>query len=85
MGKLRSVDPLFRVSDDRFVALLPETPPDGAQIAAERLTNQVADLKVETDLSFTIVVKAAGWSGEETPELEEVLQQVRDPHKDDQG
>jgi len=69
MGRLRSVDPLFRVSDNRFVALLPETPLDGAQIAAERLTNQAADLKVETNLSFTIVVKATGWSGEETPEL----------------
>lgn len=85
MGKLRSVDPLFRASDDRFVALLPETPLAGAQIAAERLANQTADLKVEMSLSFTIIVRATGWSGEETPELEEVLRQVRAPHEDDRG
>ena len=85
MGKLRSVDPLFRVSDQRFVALLPETPPAGAQIAAERLNNQVVDLKAETGLSFIIVVRTIGWSGEETPELGEVLSQVHPPHEDDQG
>ena len=84
-ARLRSVDPLFRVRDQRFVGLLPETPPAGAQIAAERLTNQAADLKVETGLSFTIVVKATGWSGEETPELEDVLRQVRASREDDQG
>ena len=85
MGKLRSVDPLFRVSDQRFVGLLPETPLSGAQIAAERLNNQVADLKAETGLSFTITVNAIGWSGQETPELEEVLRQVRPHHEDEVG
>ncbi len=80
-GRLRSVDPVFRVSDQRFVALLPETPLTGAQVAAERLTNQVADLKVETGLDFTIAIKAIGWSGEEPPKLADVLRQLRAPHE----
>jgi GGDEF domain-containing protein len=80
-GRLRSVDPVFRVSDQRFVALLPETPLSGARVAAERLTSQVADLKVETGLAFTITIKAIGWSGEEPPKLDELLNQVRSPHE----
>jgi len=80
-GRLRSVDPVFRVSDQRFVALLPETPLSGARAAAERLASQVADLKVETGLAFTITIKAIGWSGEEPPKLDELLNQVRSPHE----
>lgn len=77
-AKLRSVDPVFRVSDCRFVALLPETPLAGAQVAADRLSNQTADLKAETGLSFAVSVKLIGWSGDETPALDDVLRRIRD-------
>lgn len=76
-GRLRSVDLLSWVGKLRFAALLPETPPDGAQIAADRLKAQMADLKAETGLPFSITIEVIGWSGKETPQLEDILQQVR--------
>ncbi len=78
IAKLRSVDPVFRVNDARFVALLPETPLAGAQVAADRLNNLTTDLKAETNLSFTIIISAIGWSGEETPQLDDVLRRIRE-------
>jgi GGDEF domain-containing protein len=81
-ARLRSVDLVSRVSKQRFAVLLPETAPDGAQIAADRLNAQADDLKAETGLLFSITVKIIGWSGKETPRLEDVLQQVRIPDDD---
>jgi len=85
IAKLRSVDPVFRVSEQRFVALLPETPLAGAQVASKRLSGQVANLNAETGLDFTIAVRAAGWSGQEAPGLKDVLRSIQLAGEDDPG
>lgn len=82
---LRSVDPIFRVSENRFVALLPETPPAGAQVAADRLKEQSADITLTSALPFSLLIVAIGWSEEVTPKIEDVLRQVQAPLEDDQG
>ena len=82
---LRSVDLVFRVGENRFAALLPETPAAGAQVAAYRLKTQSADLAVTPAYPFSLRIVATGWSAEETPEVEEVLRQVQMPLENDQG
>jgi GGDEF domain-containing protein len=84
-SKLRSVDLLSRVSKWRFVALLPETPPEGAQVAADRLNDQLVDLKAETGLAFSVNIEVIGWSGRKTPRLEDILQQVHTHDDNGQG
>jgi len=84
-GKLRAVDPIFRVSDYRFAALLPETPLAGAQVARDRLEGQIPDLSLSLDLPFTVLIKAVGWSEKNTPQTEDALRQVQLPLDKDQG
>ncbi|HEX32630.1 MAG TPA: diguanylate cyclase [Candidatus Acetothermia bacterium] len=85
IAKLRSVDPVFRVSEQRFVALLPETPLAGAQVASRRLSDQVANLNAEMGLDFTISVRAGGWSGQEAPSLKDILSSIQPAGEDDPG
>ncbi len=85
IAKLRSVDPVFRVSEQRFVALLPETPLAGAQVASRRLSDQVANLNAEMGLDFTISVRADGWSGQETLSLKDILSSIQPAGEDDPG
>ena len=85
IAKLRSVDPVFRVSEQRFVALLPETPLAGAQVASRRLSDQVANLNAEMGLDFTISVRADGWSGQEAPSLKDILSSIQPAGEDDPG
>lgn len=85
IAKLRSVDPVFRVSEQRFVALLPETPLAGAQVASKRLSDQVANLNAEMGLDFTISVRADGWNGQEAPSLKDILSSIQPAGEDDPG
>jgi GGDEF domain-containing protein len=85
IAKLRSVDPVFRVSEQRFVALLPETPLAGAQVASKRLSDQVANLNAEMGLDFTISVRADGWSGQEALSLKDILSSIQPAGEDDPG
>lgn len=76
METLRTVDPVFRVSEDRFAVLLPETPPEGAQVAADRLKERSADLRSRFAFPVSLKVAAIGWGPEEAPEIEDALRQV---------
>ena len=76
MRTLRAVDPVFRVSEDRFAVLLPETPPEGAQVAADRLKEHSADLRSRFAFPVSLKVAAIGWDPEEAPGLEDALRQV---------
>lgn len=84
-AKLRAVDPIFRVSDYRFVALLPETPSAGARVARDRLERETPDLILLRDLSLTLLIKDVSWSEQDTPQIEDALRQVQLPLDRDQG
>jgi HAMP domain-containing protein len=75
--KLRAVDPVFRVSENRFVVLFPETPAAGAQIAANRLREQSADLTSGFPFPLFLHIASTGWGPEETPKIEDVLHHVQ--------
>jgi diguanylate cyclase (GGDEF)-like protein len=55
--QLRNVDILGRYGGDEFVALMPETPSEGAMLASERLREKIDNLKTNTpegSLSITV-------------------------------
>ncbi len=81
--ELRTVDPVFRVRETRFAALLPETPPAGAQVAADRMRARSADITLPSALPFSLRIVAIGWSQEDTPEVEDVLRQAQAPLESD--
>ena len=76
VGNLRNVDLIFRVADDRFVALLPETPAEGAAVAGERLRASAPDVTSHFDFPVSLCITSSGWSGEDTPSVEGVLEWV---------
>jgi len=47
--ELRGTDVLARYGGDEFIVLLPETPPKGARIVAERIREMMAGLPLEAD------------------------------------
>ena len=79
---LRNVDVLFRVSDLRFASLLPETPPDGAAVAAERLRGMVPDVTASFDFPVTLTIKHMGWEEEGASAIDEILQRIVGPLED---
>jgi len=76
VGNLRNVDVLFRVGDQRFASLLPETPADGASVAAERLRARSPDVTSQFDFSFDVSITHIGWAGDGAPTIDEVIAQV---------
>jgi diguanylate cyclase (GGDEF)-like protein len=82
--EVRTVDPVFRVGETRFAALLPLTPPAGAQVAADRMRARSVDITLPSALPFSLRIVAIGWSQEDAPEVEDVLRQVQAPLEDDQ-
>jgi diguanylate cyclase (GGDEF)-like protein len=81
--EVRTVDPVFRVGETRFAALLPLTPPAGAQVAADRMRARSVDITLPSALPFSLRIAAIGWSQEDAPEVEDVLRQVQAPLGDD--
>lgn len=81
--EVRTVDPVFRVGETRFAALLPLTPPAGAQVAADRMRARSVDITLPSALPFSLRIVAIGWSQEDAPEVEDVLRQVQAPLGDD--
>jgi diguanylate cyclase (GGDEF)-like protein len=79
VGNLRNVDVLFRVGDARFASLLPETPHEGAAVAAERLRSLVPDVTAQFGFSFTVSIAHVGWSEDEAPTIDEVISRVVGP------
>jgi GGDEF domain-containing protein len=80
-GHLRNVDPIFRIAEYRFVALLPETPHLGAQAAAQRLMTQSADITSTSEIPFSLRIEASGWGEGEIPEVEDIISLVQAPLK----
>jgi diguanylate cyclase (GGDEF)-like protein len=83
--ELRTVDPVFRVGETRFAALLPHTPPAGAQVATDRMKERSVDITLHSAIPFSLRIVAIGWSEEDTPEVEYVLRQVQASLEADQG
>lgn len=79
VGNLRNVDVLFRVGDRRFASLLPETPSDGAAVAAERLRRLVPDVTAQFDFPFVVSVVPMGWGEDGAPAIEDVIGRVVGP------
>jgi len=73
VSNLRNVDLIFRVAETRFAALLPETPAEGAAVAAERLRASAPDVASHFEFSVSLDISSFGWSGEDTPTVDEVL------------
>jgi len=79
VGNLRNVDVLYRVSETRFVCMLPETPPAGAAVAGERLKGQVPDLTTHVSFPVTVRIESLGWGEEGAPEIDVILEQLLGP------
>jgi len=82
VGNLRNVDVLFRVGDRRFASMLPETPPQGASVAAERLRTLVPDVTTRFDFPVNLAVSSMGWDEDGAPTIDEVIDHVRGPRED---
>ncbi len=76
VGNLRNVDVLFRVGEHRFASLLPETPEDGASVAAERLRALVPDVTAQFGFPFDVSITHMGWGESGAPGIDEVIAQV---------
>jgi len=76
VSNLRNVDLIFRVTDSGFAALLPETPAEGAAVAAERLRASAPDVTSHFEFPVSLAISSLGWSGEETPSVDEVLERI---------
>ncbi len=83
VGNLRNVDVLFRVGDLRFAALLPETPPGGAGVAAERLRTLVPDVTAQFGFPFGVTIAHLGWGEDGAPAIAEVIEQIVGPLDED--
>jgi len=79
VGNLRNVDVLYRVGDCRFASMLPETPPTGAAVAADRLRSLVPDVTSQLGFPVEISIAHLGWSEEGAPAIDVVIAQVRGP------
>jgi diguanylate cyclase (GGDEF)-like protein len=73
---LRNVDVLFRIGETRFASLLPETPADGAAVAAERLREQTPDLTGHHGLDFALSIASLGWGEDGAPGIDEVMDMI---------
>lgn len=85
VGNLRNVDVLYRVSETRFVSMLPETPPAGATVASDRLKSRVPDLTSNLDFPVVISIVPIGWGEDGAPEIDVIVGQVLGPLDDLRG
>jgi len=79
VSNLRNVDVLFRIGELRFAALLPETPPDGAGIAAKRLEAQVPDITNQYEFAVDLAIAHVGWGEDGAPAIDEVINLISGP------
>jgi len=79
VGNLRNVDVLFRIGELRFASLLPETPPDGAAVAAERLRTLVPDVTSQYEFALDLAVAYKGWGEDGAPAIDEVMDLISGP------
>ncbi|MBU0596381.1 diguanylate cyclase [Candidatus Bipolaricaulota bacterium] len=85
VGNLRNVDVLFRVGELRFASLLPETPPTGASVAAERLQKMTPDITAQFGFPMTVRVTHMGWDEEGAPATAQILARLAGPFEDLRG
>lgn len=76
---LRNVDIVFRIGPFRFAALLPETPADGAAIAARRVESRIPDLTAGHPFPVALTVRAMGWAEDGAPAIDDVLADITAP------
>ena len=79
VSNLRNVDVLFRIGELRFAALLPETPSDGARIAAKRLESQVPDVTNQYEFAVDLAIAHVGWGEDGAPAIDEVIDLISGP------
>ena len=79
VSNLRNVDVLFRIGELRFASLLPETPPDGAAVAAERLKALVPDVTSQYEFALDLVIAHKGWGEDGAPAIDEVIDLISGP------
>ena len=79
VGNLRNVDILFRVGDLRFASMLPETPADGASVAAERLRGLIPDVTAQFGFPLDVSITHVGWGEEGAPVIDEVIARIVGP------
>jgi two-component system cell cycle response regulator len=69
---MRAEDQLGRLGGEEFLAVLPDTGPDAAIAAAERMREEVAATWIEHDserLGVTVSLGVAAWEEDDPPEL----------------
>jgi len=79
VGNLRNVDVLYRVGETRFASMLPETPPEGAAVAADRLRGLVPDVAAQLDFPVDVAIAHIGWGEDGAPEVGDVVARVIGP------
>jgi diguanylate cyclase (GGDEF)-like protein len=79
VSNLRNVDVLFRVGALRFACLLPETPPDGAAVAAKRLGERIPDVTNQYEFEVGLAIVHLGWGEDGAPAIEEVIDLICGP------
>ncbi|MEE8593038.1 MAG: diguanylate cyclase [Candidatus Bipolaricaulota bacterium] len=79
VSNLRNVDVLFRIGELRFASVLPETPPDGAAVAAGRLRTQVPDVTSQYEFALDLVIAHKGWGEDGAPSIDEVIDLISGP------
>jgi diguanylate cyclase (GGDEF)-like protein len=79
VSNLRNVDVLFRVGELRFAALLPETPPEGAAVAAKRLEAQTPDVTSQYEFAVDLAIAHIGWEEDGAPAIDEVIDIISRP------
>lgn len=82
VGNLRNVDVLFRVGEFRFASLLPETPAEGAAVAATRLRERTPDLTQQIDAEITLAITSLGWGEDGAPAIDDVIDIITGPIDD---
>jgi diguanylate cyclase (GGDEF)-like protein len=85
VGNLRNVDVLYRVGKTRFASMLPETPPEGAAVAAQRLRSLVPDVTAQLAFPVDVAIAHLGWSEEGAAAIDEIMDRIVGPFESLRG
>ena len=79
VSNLRNVDVLFRIGELRFAALLPETPADGAAVAAKRVEDRIPDVTSQYEFAVGLAITHVGWGEDGAPAIDEIIDLIAGP------
>lgn len=82
---LRRVDTVFRIAPYRLAAILPETPADGAAVAAERLRRFSSDVTSLFSFPVALRIRSGGWGETEEVSLDQALRWFAESDEDRAG